>query len=521
MATLNKKAVSKNTPTTVNRAGGAAFSQSPELELASILLTSFFAGGDTFYEGHDERLDRLASAIDRVDPLFAAKAAVYARDRFGMRTSSHLVAAALGAKKFVGKGRFFDKIVVRPDDMLEITAKILNDQNGADAKDQGKLPNALKRGFAKALGRFDEYALGKYRGEGKVVNLRDLVNMVHPKSTPALAALMKGTLAAPETFETRLTRAGQIDEETAATMTAEEKAAKVEENKGVAWRDLVMTGKIGYFALLRNLRNIFAQADAETQKRALELLVDEKLIRKSRVMPFRFLTAAYELQREASIPNSVVTALARALDVSLGNAPEFGGSTLIAVDESGSMQSENGRSSITNRDMALAFAMAFAKRNGNCDVMSFSEDAKYVRVDLSSSVLSLIANFPLDPKGTNFHAVFERAVRKYDRIVIISDEQGWMPSTRGRYVFWLTGQTYRIDPPEGGAPMKALAAYRAKFDANPFIYSWDIAGMGDMMFPEEKVVCLVGWMGDKVFDLMSTFENGFGSIVDEIKKVEI
>jgi 60 kDa SS-A/Ro ribonucleoprotein len=62
------------------------------------------------------------------------------------------------------------------------------------------------------------------------------------------------------------------------------------ELKAEAWAELLRTRKIGYFALLRNLRNIAEQAP-ELVPTACELLTDERLIRKSLVLPFRFSTA--------------------------------------------------------------------------------------------------------------------------------------------------------------------------------------------------------------------------------------
>ena len=84
---------------------------------------------------------------------------------------------------------------------------------------------------------------------------------------------MKGELKSKDTWESKLTQAGKE------AKTDEEKA----ELKSQAWAELVGTGKIGYFALLRNLRNIFEQADETTRAQALVLLQDEKRIRKSLV----------------------------------------------------------------------------------------------------------------------------------------------------------------------------------------------------------------------------------------------
>lgn len=513
MAILNRKQKSKFAPNTTNRAGGTAFAASDRTALASVLLTSFFSGGDTFYEGHDDRLARLEGLVAGVDPVFAAKAAVYARDRFGMRTASHYVATMLAGRVFddpTVKARFFEKVVVRPDDMLEIVAGVL--ARGTDAgtgKPTGKLPNALKRGFAKRLSQFDAYSLGKYKGEGKEVNMFDLVNMVHPKATDALTALMKGTLATPKTFETALTAAGQIDTSEAATEA--EKAVMVAEAKGAAWKGLLIGDgpKIGYMALLKNLRNIVQSGDAETVKAACDMLVDEGLIRKSRVLPFRFVTAYFELAAVGN--NRVLTAVSRALDTALANAPSMPGKTLVALDTSASMTQmpiPRGKNAVTvyPRQIGEMFLAAFMKRNPDADAMLFSATAVYVPVNTSDSVVTIAKNLPEHEGGTNFNAIFETANKAYDRVIILSDLQGWMASM----------STYGV---MGGAPIESAKRYRAKFSCDPWIYSWDLLGYGDLMFHEEKVVGVAGWMGDKVFDLMATIESGLGSVVEEIEKV--
>ena len=154
---------------TENLAGGEAFSQSPETELASILLTSF--AQDQFYRSANQTFDKIKELLPKVDKEFAAKAAIYARNEFGMRSITHVLASEL-APYIAGKEwnkRFYDKVIRRPDDMIEIVSY---------HKGKGdKLSGAMKKGFARAFDKFDRYQLAKYRGEGKSVKLVDIVNL--------------------------------------------------------------------------------------------------------------------------------------------------------------------------------------------------------------------------------------------------------------------------------------------------------------------------------------------------------
>ncbi len=79
---------------TENLAGGQAYSQSNELALVSLLLTSFV--NDQFYRNAQTTLDELRGLVTKVkDKEFVAKAAIYARDRFGMRSITHALAGEL------------------------------------------------------------------------------------------------------------------------------------------------------------------------------------------------------------------------------------------------------------------------------------------------------------------------------------------------------------------------------------------------------------------------------------------
>ena len=191
-----------------NLAGGTAFAESPELEFASLLLTSFVQ--DQFYRKESDTLERVSELLDKgVPPEFAAKSAVYARDQFNMRSISHVVAAELASrvKETEWMRPFVRNVIVRVDDMLEIVA-YFEGKHG-----RKPVPNALKRGIRDAFDKFDGYQLAKYRGEGKDVKLVDLVNLVHPepsdRNREALKQLVEGTLRSTETWESKLTEAGQ------------------------------------------------------------------------------------------------------------------------------------------------------------------------------------------------------------------------------------------------------------------------------------------------------------------------
>jgi hypothetical protein len=465
-----------------NLAGGMSYKETPELELISILLTSF--AGEQFYRSANQTFERLKELLTICDKEFAAKAAIYARTKFGMRSITHVMAGEL-AKYSAGTTwakAFYDKIVYRPDDMMEIMAYYFSQNQ------EKKLPNALRKGFASAFDKFDAYSLAKYKGESKMVKLIDIVNLVHPiptaKNAEALKALVNGELKNEGTWEAELSKAGQI---------AENEEEKNELKRDV-WEKLITERKIGYFALLRNLRNILEQAPQMVEM-ACELLVDEKLIRKSLVMPFRFTTAYAEIEAmqkvEGKLAAMVLKALNKAVDLSLKNVPQFEGDTLVVLDVSGSMQGKPA-------EIGSLFAAILVKAN-KADFMTFSDNAKYHRVNTEDSTISIAKSMKFAAGGTNFHSIFKTASQFYERIIILSDMQGWIGND---------------------TPAKDFEEYKKRTGANPYIYSFDLQGYGTLQLPQNKVFALAGF-SDKIFHVMQLLESDKNALYEEIAKIEL
>jgi 60 kDa SS-A/Ro ribonucleoprotein len=463
---------------TTNAADGDAYNQSPENALISVLLTNFLK--NQAYRSGSEALTALQELVSKNDPKFAAKAGLYARNEFGMRSVSHVLAGEI-AHSVKGESwskTFYDKVVHRPDDITEIVAYYM--------QEYGKpLPNSLKQGLGKSFDKFDAYQLAKYRGKTNKISLVDVVNLVHPrpgeKNGDALKALIADELRSENTWEARISAAGQ---DTAA--------------RHLIWKDLLETNKLGYFALLRNLRNIMTDAP-DMVSLACEQLIDENRIKKSLVLPFRFTTAIKEI---SVIPESreVISALSKAVDIAAQNCPELGGSTLIAVDTSGSM---SGRPS----EIATLFAAMLYKKNSKADLLLFDTESHPMTPNPNDSVMSIAQSMPFHGGGTDFNIIFDYAQKAYNRIIILSDMQAW--SDQGIYG-WGRG---------GGNPKASLAAYRDRAGADPKIYSFDLQGYGTLEFPEKNVYSLAGF-SDKVFDLIKILESG-KSMVDVINQVEL
>lgn len=468
MSRFNKKQVSA---TVENLAGGQSYDLSQKSKLITFLFSTFM--NNKFYDSDEvETLKELVKSIE--DKEFLAKAGIYVRNVLGMRSVSHALAGELvkSYNNLSGQEWVKDaicKFIRRPDDITEILAYYL--------KDEKKLPNSLKKGLAKSFDNFNEYQLAKYKGEGKEVSLIDAVRLLHVKpcdsNRQALNDLVYSKLKSFDTWEVEVSRAGND--------------VSLKES---AWKKLLLEDKIGYMALLKNLSNLIKYVPSCVDI-ICERLTDENRIKQSLVLPFRFYTAYSTIKyclSESTEKRKVLSALTKALEISLNNVKPLKGNTLVVLDDSGSMESVKDKSSI--------FAAVLAKVN-NADLMFFSDDARYVSYNPASTVMDIVDSFEYVSGCTDFHSIFKTANKAYDNIVILSDMQGWV----GYYT-----------------PEESFKTYKRIFNANPKVYSFDLTGYGTSQFKEKDIYLLSGF-SEKVFDLMSLLEKDKEIIIKEIDKI--
>lgn len=298
--------------TVTNHMGSKAYKQTPKEELVFASLTTFIES--SYYESKDNRLIRIKELVAKVakdDPSFVAKLALYARQEFNMRSIFPVLVGEL-SKHHKGTTLVRQTVAlgaVRVDDLIELASYL-----GAN-----KMSSAVKRGIADAFNKFDSYQLAKYKSESKEITLVDLVNLVHPKANntktaEALSKLIKGELKNTDTWEAQMS-SGKSARDT--------------------FSDLMDSNRLGYMALLRNLRNIVKTGDFNLVNKAASFISDESKVRRSKQLPFRFLSAYQaldEMSSDAELTNLVfekdfdsVNLLKKAVDsallVSVQNIP--------------------------------------------------------------------------------------------------------------------------------------------------------------------------------------------------------
>lgn len=283
-----------------------------------------------FYEDGASIADRIREGVDAVSPSVTAALAVEARTRFHLRHVP-LYLTALLAGRARGSSLVSETlaaVVQRADELAEFLAVYAKVNGVAPNAIKPRLSNQVRKGLAAAFVRFDDYALAKYDRAG-AVRLRDALFLCHAKPRDAeqrdlWSRLISGSLAVPDTWETELS-AGK--------------------DRKATWERLLREGKLGYLALLRNLRNM-QQAGADER-----LVRDAILARKGagRVLPFRYVAAA----RAAPMFEPELDA---AMLASLSQSPKLPGKTVVVIDVSGSMYGSklSAKSDMTRADAACA-----------------------------------------------------------------------------------------------------------------------------------------------------------------------
>ena len=349
-----------------------------------------------FYEDGVSIAGRIRELVPKVEAAKVAALAVEARTNMKLRhvplllvreMARHATHRSLVAETLVG-------VIQRADELAEFVAIYWADG-------RAPLSAQVKKGLAAAFTRFDEYALAKYDRAG-AVRLRDVLFLCHAKPVDAAQAalwkrLIANELATPDTWEVALSTGESAGDKHAA--------------KNIAWTRLLSERRLGALALLRNLRNI---KDANVEEHLVLNALDA--MKTDRVLPFRFLAAArYAPQWEEMLERAMFRALA--------DKPRLTGHTVLMVDVSGSMVAPlSRRSEMLRTDAAYGLAVLLRELAEKVTIYTFSTAAKQVPARRGFALRDAME--ASQPHGaTNLGAALDAVNEKYDRIIVITDEQ--------------------------------------------------------------------------------------------------
>jgi hypothetical protein len=365
-----------------------------------------------FYESGVSIAARIAALVQASKPDDVAALAIEAREQQHLRHVPLLLLRELARHpKLPDKllSTTLARVIQRADELTEFLAIYWKSEGG-----KRPLTKQMKRGLAWALRRFNEYELAKYSRDS-AVTIRDVLFLCHPKpKDDAQAALWKrlaqNELKTPDTWEVALS--GGAD-------------------KKQTFERLIREGKLGYFALIRNLRNM-EQAGCDRALVSAAILARKGGADK--VLPFRFIAAAKAAMRYE-------TALDTAMLANMEAMPKLAGTTVILVDVSGSMDCAlSAKSDLQRVDAAAGVAMIARSVCEAVRVFAFSDNVAEVPPRNGMALKDAIQK-SMPHGGTNLIGAVQLInALVYDRIIVITDEQAGVFGTQST-----------MPPPRAGA----------------------------------------------------------------------
>ncbi|WP_416398155.1 TROVE domain-containing protein [Allohahella sp. A8] len=395
-------------PTVFTEQGAQAKRINPEQQLRRLVMScmlwekEFYVDGQTISE-------QIFDAVKHAGAHASALIAMQARSSMNLRHAPLLVAASM-AYHFRGDpvvGRTIADVIQRADELAEIISICAHLNGVTPDKVKPVLGAQVKKGVAEAFQKFDAYSMAKYNRKS-AITLRDALFLVHAKPKDEAQAaiwqkLIDGKLESPDTWEVGLSGGG---------------------DKKETFERLLAEGKLGYLALLRNLRNMVeAKVD-------LSLVRDALAARKGagRVLPFRFVAAARQAPQ-------LEPAIDAALLASLEELPKLKGRTAVLIDVSGSMEYDkvSARSDMSRLDAAATLGAVIPAE----ELRVFTFSMSLVECPARRGMAGVDVIIGSQPHGGTYlgQAVSDlMRLVEYDRLIVITDEQSAdrVPDPKGR-----------------------------------------------------------------------------------------
>lgn len=439
-------------PDTRTYEGGDGYTRKPKSELF-LLAVANMVGEDTFYEDATSRDNRYRDLIAKVtakDPDWIRRFVPFLRNEMNMRSASIVMAVEYVLAGGPNGRSVIDSAIVRADEPAEVIGY-------ARSRKGRSIPQPIKRGVADAVRRlYGEKAALKYDSDSAGYRPADVIDIVHPEprgkwQSDLFRYLLdkrhnRDGIEIPESLEIIRAHAALM------ALPVSERRARLSdpaalEAAGLTWEALsgwlqgpmdkdawsAIIPSMGYMALLRNLRN-FEQAgvDGEARQRVIDRLTNSEAIVKSRQFPLRFYSAFKNVESL-----DFQSALEKAVALTLQNVPVLKGTTLIMVDNSGSMGSGfSRRGTTTLRETAGLFGAALALRSESAELYAYADRYNRHQFTKATPLLKLAQAVGQDRTvggGTNTIGLLSQLYSGQDRVVIVTDEQTWHPSRYGIY----------------------------------------------------------------------------------------
>jgi hypothetical protein len=313
-------------------------------------------------------------------------------------------------------------VIQRADEVTEFLAIYWKD---------GRTPisKQVKVGLGRAFGKFDEYQLAKYDRKDAAIRLRDVMFLVHAKPSFGDALITHSVVASPVVKRAKYKRGevyrhpssllAHLTNQTLATPDTWETQLSAGADKRETFERLLSSNKLGYMALLRNLRNMKA---AEVDRDLVIKQLTERAAR-SRVLPFRFIAA------QRACPNWVDGALNAGMLMSMQALDKLPGKTVVLVDVSGSMNVPlSAKSDLSRIDAAACLAVLVCGVGQSTAVLTFSNNVVAIDPRDIKGPLGMVELIHASQPHSNTY--LGRAIEKVkkafpdvERLIVVTDEQ--------------------------------------------------------------------------------------------------
>lgn len=475
-----------NSNKTTNKCGYTAYKMADKEKLTTQCLCSFFRE-NKYYGDTSNELIQTAENILNNEPKFVANLARYVRKEMHLRSVSHaltaLIAHNINSKEYIKE--VVADVVERPDDITEILACYINMF--------GKpIPNGLKKALGSSIGKFNEYQISKYNGGNKQVKFRDVLRITHPtpqndKQNELFNKIINDTLPTAERWETELSANGNTKE---------------------VWEKLIEENKLGYMAMLRNLRNII-NVQPNNINKVYDKLSNKEEVLKSKQLPFRFFSAYREIQNLPNYSSKILDVLETAIEYSVENLPKLQGKTIIAIDTSGSMNDNISlKSTIRCCDIARLIGVLATKICDDYIVYTFNTELSKITFSSKNGIIETAMNIPVNGGGTNLTLPLKEIIDnkiKADRMIMISDNE--INSSYINGSFWHCSDK----------TCQSLAdIYRNTINKDFWVHAIDLQGYGTQQFIGNKTNIIAGW-SEKVLEFVNLAEEGIDT---QVKRIE-
>jgi hypothetical protein len=222
-------------------------------------------------------------------------------------------------------------------------------------------------------------------------------------------------------------------------------------DKKATWERLLTEKKLGYMALLANLRNM-------VEARVSVKLVGDAIIDgapKSKALPFRFVAAAKAAPQWEPF-------LSEAMEISAtqkGDLGQLPGQTIILIDVSGSMDTTlSSKSTISRLEAAAALAVLARGLSASCRVFTFSYNAVEVEPVRGLKLIEAVEKSQQHGgtylggsiRAMDSHGLFNLA----SRLIVVTDEQAQPGHELPKWTWPGRGYVINVAPYEHGLASK-------------------------------------------------------------------